>query len=276
MRFFVTGGTGFIGSHFIKQALTECYEVHAIRRPGSVPRIILPVEPFWHEGSLESNYDDVLKNCNVFVHFAASGVDSIAASWEECFNVNVIQSLSLWRRAVDKGVSRFVICGSCFEYGRSGERYDFIPTDAPLEPTGAYHASKAAATLAAIALGIEKKIEVVILRPFHVYGEGESVRRFWPMLRQAALQGEDFSMTQGQQVRDFTPVEEVAMKFLKYSVTPTFRGEPMIYNVGTGRPQTLLEFGLHWWKTWNASGKLLAGKFPYRKNEVMRYVPKIV
>jgi len=32
---------------------------------------------------------------------------------------------------------------------------------------------------------------------------------------------------------------------------------------------------MFWWKEWSATGKLLVGEVPYRKNEVMRYVPKI-
>ena len=56
----------------------------------------------------------------------------------------------------------------------------FIPTDAPLEPTGPYHASKAAATMAALGLAVDRKLSLSVLRPFHVFGEGEEETRFWP------------------------------------------------------------------------------------------------
>jgi len=276
MKIFVTGGTGFIGSHFLKQALADGHEVTALRLPGDRPKIPLATQPEWVDGSLADNWRDKLAGCGALVHFAAVGVSPQNASWDQLFAVNVQQSLDLWLHAADAGVKRFVICGSCFEYGKSGERYEFIPADAPLEPTNAYAASKAAATMAALALAVEKKTELLVLRPFHVFGEGQHESNFWPSLQKAARSGEDFPMTAGGQVRDFVPVEEVADAFLAALARTDLRaGEPGIENVGTGKPQTLRAFAEFWWKHWAAKGKLKFGAVPYRPNEVMRYVPEI-
>ncbi len=276
MKIFVTGGTGFIGGHFLKRALAARHHVFAVRRVGGKTRIPLPQEPVWLDGNLGDDWSEKLSQCQALVHLAAAGVSPQKADWDELFEVNVRQSLNLWRRAAKAGVKRFVICGSCFEYGKSGEHFDFIPTDAPLEPTHAYAASKAAATMAALALAIENKIELLVLRPFHVFGEGEEESRFWPSLRKAAFAGEDFSMTAAEQIRDFISVEKVADIFVAALTRNDLRaGEPKIENVGTGKPQTLLAFAEFWWKHWNAKGKLKIGALPYRDNEVMRYVPKI-
>jgi nucleoside-diphosphate-sugar epimerase len=151
-----------------------------------------------------------------------------------------------------------------------------IPTTAPLEPTGPYHASKAAATVAALALAHMDKRECAILRPFHVYGEGEDATRFWPSLRTAALEGQDYPMTQGEQVRDFVAVEDVAARFLDVAINSNLKpGNPEIHNIGSGKPQTLRAFAEQWWNKWEARGKLLFGAIPYRENEVMRYVPQL-
>ena len=37
MRIFLTGGTGFIGSYFLKLALAAGHEIVALRLPGTVP-----------------------------------------------------------------------------------------------------------------------------------------------------------------------------------------------------------------------------------------------
>lgn len=196
--------------------------------------------------------------------------------WEKCFQVNVHDSLKLWRSAIDAGVRRFVICGSCFEYGRSGERYDYIPVDASLEPTGAYHSSKAAATMAALGLAVDYKLKLIVLRPFHIFGEGEAPSRFWSSLRVAAESGSDFKMTAGGQIRDFTPVELAAKAFVTAASSAALKkGSPRIVNLGAGRPTTLAQFAAEWWKKWGAKGKLIFGAIPYRPNEVMRYVPLI-
>lgn len=275
MKIFVSGATGFIGSHFLRAALQVGHEVTALRQsPMSTPRIHIEGAVAWRNGRLNDVSSDDLRGHDALVHLAAAGVE-LTASWQKCFEVNVTQSLDLWIKAADAGVRRFVICGSCFEYGKSGERYEFIPTDAPLEPTGPYHASKAAATMAALALAKTRKLNLTILRPFHVYGEGEAPGRFWPSLREAALAGRDFPMTAGEQVRDFQPVEETVQCFLREVENMATFEDPPIKNLGTGTPATLLQFAKIWWEIFQAKGRLLVGEKPYREGEVMRYVPLI-
>ena len=278
MKIFVTGGTGFIGSHFLKTALAAGHEVIAIRRSGSQPKFPIEGQIQWVDADLSTVDFRTLGDLNhaCLVHFAAAGVNPEHASWDTCFAVNVNHSLRCWIDAISAGVGRIIICGSCFEYGLSGHKYEWIPTIAPLEPTGPYHASKCAASLAAHALAIDRKIEVAILRPFHVYGLGEDDYRFWPSLRRAALAGEDFPMTSGEQVRDFIEVSSVAEIFLHAATSKHLRpGEPVIQNVGTGTPLTLRAFAEAQWKAAGATGTILPGVIPMRANEVMRYVPAI-
>ena len=83
-------------------------------------------------------------------------------------------------------------------------------------------------------------------------------------------------MTKGEQIRDFVPVSAVAKKFVDaLSFTDVRPGQPKISNVGSGNPQTILNFSEFWWKKWKAKGKLLPGALPYRANEVMRFVPDL-
>jgi nucleoside-diphosphate-sugar epimerase len=147
--------------------------------------------------------------------------------------------------------------------------------EAPLQPTTAYGASKAAASIAACTLAREKRLELAILRPFPVFGEGEAPHRFFPMLRAAALAGTDFAMSPGEQIRDFTPVEQVARAFVNFVRHPLVPGIPEIHNVGTGKPQSLLSFARFWWTHWKAPGRLRPGALPYRPGEIMRYVPHL-
>ena len=48
MHIFLTGGTGFIGSNFIKLALSKSHNIKAIKRSEkSNSRIILKSQPYW-------------------------------------------------------------------------------------------------------------------------------------------------------------------------------------------------------------------------------------
>jgi nucleoside-diphosphate-sugar epimerase len=277
MQIFVTGGTGFIGSHFLNAALSAGHDVVALRRAeNSYPRISLQNEPHWISKSfLEVTAED-FAGCDCLVHFVSAGVSPQKATWAELFDVNLVQSLNLWIKAIDAGVLRFVICGSCFEYGKSGELYEFIPVDAPLMPNNGYGASKASASIAALALAKERSLKLAILRPFHAYGEGQHKSNFWPSLRHAALCSEDFLMTAGEQVRDFQLVQDIAEKFLYFAECADLKpGIPIVKNLGSGKPEMLKDFAARWWAHFNGQGVLRIGSLPYRKNEVMRYVPEV-
>lgn len=276
MKLFVTGGTGFIGTHFLQMATASGHTLLALRRPGGRPRLPLETEPIWLDGDIRDDWRNELAQCDALVHLAAHGVTSAHESWETCFKVNVQDALQLFLNAADCGIRRFVVCGSCFEYGRAGERRRFICVDSILEPTGPYHASKAAATMMSVGLGIDRALEMLILRPFHVYGEGEAESRFWPSLCRAARKGQDFPMTVGTQVRDFTPVSVVAKALLQGVERDDLEaGFPRIENVGSGGEKSLLEFANEEWARLGATGRLLPGVVPFRTNEVMRYVPKL-
>jgi len=276
MKIFVTGSNGFIGSHVVKKALNYGHEIVGLRRSNNLAKIDLPHQPIWVEGTLEADMRQGLEGCDAIIHLAAYGVNPKFDSWQEAFRWNVSAGIHLLAQAKLVGVKRIVIAGSCSEYGRSAERYEHVPCDAPLEPVNAYGASKAAATLAAMAFARENDLELVVLRPFHIYGEGESQERLWPSLKKAALAGEDFPMTFGEQIRDFTPVEFAAEKFIYYATEAIIpKGEPKIHNLGTGRSMSLNSFAEKQWKKFGATGKLKLGEIPYRKNEVMRYVPLV-
>lgn len=276
MTIFLTGATGFIGRYVLSRLLSEGHRVVALVRPSGGSN--LPVHPRLKIVYLELGLVDKshFAGCEILIHLAAHGVGSGMNDWEGCFRVNVQESLRLWLLGVDSGVRRLVVCGSCFEYGRSGERYDSIPVDAPLEPTAAYHASKAAASMAALGLAADKQVEVIVARPFHVYGEGEDPQRFWPSLKRAALAGKNFEMSSGEQVRDFIEVGMVAEQFCSLAHTAVVQcGKPLVVNIGSGKPSRLVDFAQSWWMKWGATGQLLPGSLPLRSNEVMRYVPLI-
>jgi UDP-glucose 4-epimerase len=277
MRLLVTGATGFIGSHFVAHALAAGHEVVAVRRTtASRSSIEFQRAPVWLTASLPEIGERELVGIDCLVHLAATGVSPRVATDDELQKWNVDEPARLLERAARAGVLRWILTGSFAEYGVAGTRYQFIPPDAPLEPTFPYAASKATGSKLFGEIAAREKAQLSYLRLFSVFGLGQHEGNLWPMIRQAALAGDDLPLTAGEQVRDFIAVEQVAVELLAAAEDATVEaGVPRVRNVGTGRPQMVREFADHWWREFGARGKLLIGALPYRDGEVMRFVPQV-
>jgi nucleoside-diphosphate-sugar epimerase len=276
MKLFITGATGFVGSHVVQQALAAGHEVVALRRPGSQPRIPLDNPPVWVDAPLDADLHEALKGCEALIHLASHTPNPPYAPLDECLYWNVFAAIHLARQAREAGITRYLIAGSCFEHGVAAEGLDLIEPNTPLQPNLSYPTSKAAATIAFEGFAREQQVRLKTLRIYQVYGEGEAEQRLWPALRRAARSGADFPMSAGEQVRDFIDVREVASRFLAHLDFDRCQpGAPEIHPIASGCPQTLLEFATYWWNTWEGTGRLLPGAVPYRHNELMRLVPRM-
>jgi nucleoside-diphosphate-sugar epimerase len=245
MKLFVTGATGFLGSHFLN-LLAEHSEIEIIalrRNVKSKPRVLLIKEPIWLTKQLDQINQFDLVGVDIIVHFAAHSMYPPYDSLDKCLYWNLTAPLQLFNEALKVGINKFVVAGSCFEYGLSGEEFDFIPVDAPLKPTLTYAASKAASSSVFYQFAIQHRVNLSYHRIFQMFGEGEAPSRLWPSLKKAARAGKDFAMTEGEQIRDFIAVEDVAQYFvnacLNVEIIP---GKPEFFNVGSGKPQSIFEF----------------------------------
>lgn len=258
-------------------ALAAGHTVVALRRtPETMPRVAAVREPTWLTRSLREVTEQDLAGIDVLMHLAAAGTTAGSSGWDELIEGNVVAPAKLLLTAASAGVQRVVAAGSCLEYGHAAARYEFIPPHAPLEPSGPYAASKAAGGVLLRTIAEEQKLRFSYARLFSVYGIGQHEKNLWPMIRRAALAGEDLPLTPGEQIRDFISVERVAEELLGLAGDETVEpGVPRTCNLGSGRPQSVRQFAEYWWREFGAQGKLLFGSLPYRSDEVMRYVAQV-
>lgn len=277
MKIFLTGGTGFIGSHVLKQLLAKGVEIIAHRRKeSSSPNIPIDGPVNWLTKPVSDIEPLNFAGVDVLLHLASHSVQHPFDTLENNIQYNVVEPLAMFEKAYEAGVTKYVVAGSCFEYGLSGERYEYIPTSAPLEPTNDYATSKAMSFLAFRQFALNRKVSLSYQRIFHAFGDGEPENRLWPSIKNAALEGKDLELTLGEQIRDFVQVEEVAKKLIKASFTIKDLDRVIhVENVGSGSTQSISEFAKYWWEFWRAPGTLKLGGLPYRDYEVMRFVPEL-
>lgn len=275
-KILITGASGFIASYVARACADRDCEIILQSRACQVSDDLAKNQAVsLLNCSFFSLKPESLKDVDCIIHLASAGVSPRKSKWNELEEINIKGTMVMCQLA-QKLKARLVVAGSYAEYGKSGLRYTEIPVDAPLEPTFPYAVSKAAASQLAFGFARSEGLPVAYLRIFNAFGYGQHASNLWPSLIQAAQSGQDFEMTEGLQVRDFIPVEDVANQFVYAALDlEMHEGSPFVANVGSGKPVSVREFSEFWWERFTAKGRLKIGSVPYRDNEVMRYVPSL-
>lgn len=209
----MTGARGFLGSHLVED----------LRRD-------MQVGPFDGDVRDPAAYEGLPKADLVF-HLAA--ISSIPRSVEDpvlTWEVNSGGTLQLLEWARTSGARRVVLVSTGHVYGRP--QYSPIDEDHPLAPVSPYGASKLSAELAARTYESTYGLEVVIVRPFNVYGPRQAPGFLVPDVFHPMARGEAPVLGDPEPVRDFTFVSD-AVRFLRLAGTlPQARGATL--NLGSG------------------------------------------
>ncbi|WP_193039177.1 UDP-glucose 4-epimerase family protein [Pseudoalteromonas nigrifaciens] len=168
-RLLVTGYSGFVGKILVSQ-LNDNYQLNLLgRKPSNLGCV------YTHSIDSRSSYSDALSNVDVVVHCAARVhiMDDVASKpLNEFRAVNTLGTLNLAKQAAQTGVKRFIFLSSIKVNGESTSgKAPFTAGDnsAAEDP---YGISKAEAEKQLLELGKQTGMEIVIIRPPLVYGEG--------------------------------------------------------------------------------------------------------
>ena len=280
MNILIIGGTGFIGSYVVKEAIKRGHEVFVIKRSAD-SKFAIPIKK--KIKLIISKFSEIkasrLKeySIDVIINLAAAGVSPKRVSWEELIDININFPLKIAKIANELGVKRLVVSGTSHEYGATANKFNKIPPEAPLEPINPYGSSKAASYHILKSYAIENKMELFYGRIFCAYGLGQYENNFWPALYNAAINNENFPITDGLQVTDFLRVEDAAFYLLEgASRNDIIKGQPLVVNIGSGVAISLREFAQIEWDKYSKNGKLLIGEIPYRSDVMMRCVPSLI
>jgi dTDP-glucose 4,6-dehydratase len=219
-RILVTGGSGFIGSNFVRLALAqseaEVINFDLLTYAGN-PENLRDVEssPRYRfvRGDVRepAELEPLLEGVDAVVHFAAeTHVDrSVAAQAGAFIATNVLGTyvlLDALRRAAPRARLLHVSTDEVYGDVEAPERPD---ESAPLRPSSPYAASKAGSDLQVLAAHRMAGLDVVLSRCTNNYGPYQYPEKLIPLFICNALEDEPLPLYDGgTQVRDWLRVED--------------------------------------------------------------------
>ena len=160
----------------------------------------------------------------------------------------------------------FVNFGSCFEYGDHGNV--LLTEDMDCRPEALYAISKNASVNLAECYARKQGVDLITVRPFGVFGEGEGSSRLAPSVIRSCLHNEAIKTTAGGQIRDFVDVKDVVKAVIALTESEYVPYE--IYNICSENPVRVKDFIVEIMDVCGFDHSLVEfGGIPYRENEAM-------
>lgn len=253
MRYLVTGGAGFIGSHLVAALKADGADVRVLDDFSSGKKENLaavelqggPTRIEVIEGDLRDRaaVAEAVRGTEVVFHEAA--FVSVPASMEdpsECFGVNCTGALTLLDAARAAGVRRVVLASSAAVYGDSNEQP--LTESSRTRPLSPYAASKLVDEIYAALYTTALGLEVCALRYFNVFGPRQRPDTQYaaavPIFIRQLLRREAATIFgDGGQTRDLISVRDVVRANLAAAVHPSAPGE--VFNVCTGHKTRIID-----------------------------------
>ncbi|MFI5728367.1 dTDP-glucose 4,6-dehydratase [Streptomyces cyaneofuscatus] len=250
MKVLVTGGAGFIGSHYTRMILDgshpgwEDAEVTVLDRltyagnrdnlPATHPRLTFVEGDICDAALLR----EILPGHDAVVHFAAeSHVDRSLHSAAEFVRTNVGGTQSVLDGCLATGVERVVHVSTDEVYGSITE--GAWTEEWPLLPNSPYAASKASSDLIARSYWRTHGLNVSITRCSNNYGPYQHPEKLIPLFVTNLLEGEQVPLYgDGRNIREWLHVDDHC-RAIQLVLTRGRAGE--IYNIGGGNEQTNLQ-----------------------------------
>jgi len=237
-KIFITGATGFIGSHLTEFMVEQGFNVIAFDRYNSNNHW------GWLENSKYKNdlqvilgdirdFDSVSKamvGCDAVFHLAALiGIPYSYISPLAYIRTNVEGTYNVLESAKNLELDQILITSTSETYGTA----QYVPIDEkhPLVGQSPYSASKIAADQLAVSYYKSFELPVKIVRPFNTYGPRQSSRAVIPTIISQLLSGNtEIELGNLSPTRDLTFVKDTCNGFLEIYKSDSFLCE--VTNIG--------------------------------------------
>jgi UDP-glucose 4-epimerase len=250
MKYLVTGGAGFIGSHITEALIEQNHEVVVLDDLSSGHKKNL--SNVWNRIEfIEGDIRDpeicikAAEGCTGIFHEAAlvSVPDSINRPRDN-HDINITGTLNILEAARQQGVKRVVFASSAAVYGDNPElpkREDMLP-----EPKSPYALAKLTGEYYLKVYAECFGLETVALRYFNVFGPRQDPSSMYSgvisIFSERIKKGLPVTVYgNGEQTRDFVNVSDVVSANLSAMTIPGLRAGEGAFNIATGKQTSLLQ-----------------------------------
>lgn len=228
MRIFVTGGTGFVGSHAVRELAKHGHRLLLLSRG----RAAVPKNCTLLRGDL-SAIGRLEKQIKKFKPGAVLhlGWEGIPDHGPEMSIKNLLYGIDVLRLAISIGIKKIVVSGSRWEYGVSK---GVVREDDGLHATSAFFGAKTALHYIGAELAKKNGVDFIWARLFSVYGPGQKPHSLIPHLLERVRANLPPDVRTPRATEDFIYVTDVA-RALALILEKHKPGQSNTYNIGSGR-----------------------------------------
>tara|TARA_B100001121_G_scaffold282498_1_gene275906 strand:+ start:93 stop:1028 length:936 start_codon:yes stop_codon:yes gene_type:complete len=236
----ITGAAGFVGSNLARYFVSQGIKIHIIIKKNSnlwrLKGVMNKIHVHYSDLNNKTNIKRIIKKIKpkTIFHLATNGAysdqNNLIKIKESIFDstFNLINECKKYKFNI------FVNTGSSSEYGFKKKK---MKESDVLVPNSYYSAFKSSVSLYCQFESINSNIQIITVRPFHVYGPFERPTRLIPVLIKKMLSNKKISLVSPKISRDLIHIDDLIRFYVKIANKKNLIGE--ILNLGSGKRYTI-------------------------------------
>lgn len=238
----ITGAAGFVGSNLTRYFVSRGIKVNImIKRSSNTWRlndIIKKTNVHYTDISDINNVKKIIKKIKpkTIYHLATHGGYSDQTDLVKIKKSILDATYNLINECKKYKFNIFINTGSSSEYGFKNKA---MKESDILVPNSYYSVFKSSSSLYCQYESLKSNIQIVTIRPFHVYGPYERSNRLIPSLIRNMLNDKKVKLVSPKVSRDMIYISDVVNFYIMLANKKNLKGE--IFNLGSGKKTTIKE-----------------------------------